>query len=67
MTIIRGATTIEKDAKEDILNSVKELLDEIFSINALQKEEVKAFVFSLTSDVHAYHPAKAARECGRCG
>ena len=64
MTIIRGATTIEKDAKEDILNSVKELLDEIFSINALQKEEVKAFVFSLTSDVHSYHPAKAARESG---
>ena len=64
MTIIRGATTIERDCKEEISFSVKELLDEIFSLNALKKEEVKGFLFSLTTDIHSYHPAKAARECG---
>ena len=64
MTVIRGATTINKDCKEDISASVKELLDEIFSLNALKKEEVKAFIFSLTTDIHSYHPAKAARESG---
>lgn len=64
MTILRGATTIEKDAREDILLSVKDLLDEIFAINSLEKEEVKAIIFSLTSDIHAYHPAKSARESG---
>ena len=64
MTVIRGATTIEKDGREEISLAVKELLDEVFSINSLQKEEVKAFVFSLTMDIHSYHPAKAARECG---
>lgn len=64
MTIIRGATTIEKDCKEEILSAVKALLDEVFSANALTKDEVKGFLFSLTTDIHAYHPAKAARECG---
>lgn len=64
MTVIRGATTIEKDCKEEISVAVKELLDEVFSANSLQKEDVSAFVFSLTGDVHSYHPAKAARECG---
>ncbi len=64
MTVIRGATTVEKDCKEEISLAVKELLDEVFSVNSLQKEEIKAFVFSLTSDIHSYHPAKAARECG---
>lgn len=64
MTIIRGATTIAKDSKEEISLSVKELLDEIFSVNFLKKEEIRGFLFSLTSDIHAYHPAKAARECG---
>lgn len=64
MTIIRGATTIEKDCKEEISSAVKDLLDEIFSANALKKEEVKGFLFSLTTDIHSYHPAKAARECG---
>ena len=64
MTIIRGATTIEKDEKEQIISAVQELLQEIFSINSLKKEEVKGIVFSVTSDIHAYHPAKAAREVG---
>ena len=64
MTIIRGATTIERDSQEEISVAVKELLTEIFEINHLQKEEVKGFLFSLTSDIHAYHPAKAAREAG---
>ena len=64
MTIIRGATTIERDCKDEISLAVKELLDEIFMVNALKKEEVKGFLFSLTSDIHSYHPAKAARESG---
>lgn len=64
MTIIRGATTIENDCKERICSAVKELLEEVFSVNKLLKEEVKGFLFSLTTDIHSYHPAKAARECG---
>lgn len=64
MTIIRGATTIEQDEKEQILQAVKSLLDEIFSLNALKKEDVSGFLFSLTTDIHSYHPAKAARESG---
>ncbi len=64
MTVIRGATTIKEDVKEEISSAVKELLDEIFTVNALKKKEIKAFIFSLTTDIHSYHPAKAARECG---
>lgn len=64
MTIIRGATSLTEDSEEEIKSSVKELLDEIFTENHLRKEEVKAFVFSLTTDIHSYHPAKAARESG---
>lgn len=64
MTVIRGATTIVSDCKEEISTSVKALLDEIFQANALKKEEIRVFVFSLTTDIHSYHPAKAAREGG---
>ena len=64
MTIIRGATTIEKDTKGEICSSVKELLDAVFKENQLKKEEICGFLFSLTTDIHSYHPAKAARECG---
>ena len=64
MTIIRGATTIDCDCRESILSAVGEMLSEIFTENGLKKEEVKGFLFSLTSDIHSYHPAKAARENG---
>lgn len=64
MRIIRGATTIACDTKEEICSSVSSLLDELFSCNGLQKDEIRGFVFSLTTDIHSYHPAKAARECG---
>ena len=64
MVVIRGATTIEQDCKEEISVVVKDLLAEIFTINNLDKKEVRLFVFSLTTDIHSYHPAKAARENG---
>ncbi len=64
MTIIRGATTVEKDCKEEIFSAVKSLLDEIFQVNGLEKKEISGFLFSLTTDIHSYHPAKAAREAG---
>ena len=64
MTVIRGATTIDSDCKKDISAAVKELLDEIFAQNKADKTEIRCIVFSLTTDIHSYHPAKAARECG---
>ena len=64
MIAIRGATTIERDDSDAISTAVKELLDEIFAVNSLKKEEIRAIIFSLTTDIHSYHPAKAAREAG---
>lgn len=64
MTIIRGAITIKQDEKEEIQSAVKELLEEIVSANNLKREEILSIVFSSTSDIHSYYPAKAAREAG---
>ena len=64
MQIIRGATTIKKDEKQLVIDGVKTLLDEIFSINSLEREEIVGIVFSVTTDIHSFHPAKAARISG---
>ena len=64
MTVIRGATTIAQDEKEEIKKAVRELLEQIESRNALKRDEVMSIVFSSTSDIHSYYPAKAAREAG---
>lgn len=64
MTVIRGATTITADEPEEIRKAVKELLDQTVSRNGLHRDEILSIVFSSTSDIHSYYPAKAAREAG---
>jgi len=64
MIVIRGATTIEKDEPQEIREAVKELLEEIVQTNGIVRDEVMSIVFSSTSDIHSYYPAKAAREAG---
>lgn len=62
MTVIRGATTVGEDSRTEISAAVRELLDEMFSENHLKKADVRCIFFSLTTDIHSFHPAKAARE-----
>ncbi len=64
MIVIRGATTIPCDGKDEIRKAVGELLEQIESRNSLKRDEFVSLVFSSTSDIHSYYPAKAAREAG---
>ena len=67
MMVIRGATTILEDSAEEIRKAVKELLEQVQSRNDLKRDEMMSIVFSSTSDIHSYYPAKAAREAGFSG
>lgn len=64
MKAIRGATTVLKDSAEEIKLSVKELLEKIKDANGLTEENIICIMFSNTSDIRSYYPAKAAREAG---
>lgn len=64
MTVIRGATTITQDNPDEIRTAVAELLEQIESRNSLKRDEILSMVFSSTSDIHSFYPAKAAREAG---
>ena len=64
MTVIRGATTISQDNPDEIRAAVAELLNQIESRNSLKRDEILSMVFSNTSDIHSFDPAKAAREAG---
>ena len=64
MIVIRGATTINEDSPEEIRGAVKELLEHIERVNTVSRDEMVSIVFSSTSDIHSYYPAKAAREAG---
>ena len=61
---IRGATTVEENTREAILQATKELLSEIIEANQLEADDVAYAYFTTTADVNAEFPALAARELG---
>jgi chorismate mutase len=61
---IRGATTVERDTAEDILEATRELLEEILRRNDFALEDVASAFFTTTVDLAAEFPAVAARQLG---
>jgi len=61
---IRGATTVESNTKEDILNAGKDLLQKMIDANGLVPENVACAIFTTTPDLNAEFPAAAARQLG---
>jgi chorismate mutase len=61
---IRGATTVETNTREAILDAARELLDAIVQANELPHDHVASIIFTTTPDLNAEFPAVAARELG---
>lgn len=62
---IRGATTVEDDHPEAILQATHELLDAILKANPdLRPEDIASVFFTVTQDLRSAYPAQAAREMG---
>ena len=62
---IRGATTVSQDTSEAILDGTRELLEEILLENpSLKITDLASAFFTVTDDLSAVYPAKAARQMG---
>jgi chorismate mutase len=62
---IRGATTVERDAAELVLEATRELLQEMLRANEIDDPEpIAAIFFTTTPDLVSTFPAEAARELG---
>ncbi|MFZ6031469.1 MAG: chorismate mutase [Chloroflexota bacterium] len=62
---IRGATAIENDTPEEILSATSDLLATIVRANpTLQPEDIASALFTVTDDLRAVYPARAARDLG---
>ncbi len=61
---IRGATTVDNNTKEEILAATTELLQIIIERNNLHVEDIVSALFSVTHDLDAAFPARAARLLG---
>ena len=58
---VRGATTVNKDTKEEIEIKTKKLLQDIFSSNDIKKNDILFIIFSSTEDLKSCYPATVAR------
>ena len=61
---IRGAITVDRNAKEEVIKRTKELLIALKKENDFKIENITSIFFSATSDLNAVFPAQAARELG---
>jgi chorismate mutase len=62
---IRGATTVESNTVEEILEATRELLGAMIAANSgLEARDVASIIFTVTPDLNAAFPARAARGLG---
>jgi chorismate mutase len=61
---VRGATQVEADDRDLILEAVGELIDAVMTRNRLDRDALISIVFTATPDLHAEFPAYAARLAG---
>jgi chorismate mutase len=67
MTIrgIRGATTVQADRPDLILEATRELLEAILeSNNGMDPEDIASVFFTVTNDLVSTFPAQGARQMG---
>ena len=61
---IRGATTVDANAREPILAATSELLQAMIEANGIERDYVASVIFTTTPDLNAEFPAVAARAAG---
>ena len=61
---LRGATTVAQDEADAILDATEELLQALLQANDLAASDVVSGVFTVTPDLTAEYPARAARRLG---
>ena len=61
---VRGATQLEEDVREHLLERVAEMVLGVMSANGLEVDDFVSVIFTATSDLHSEFPAYAARRLG---
>ena len=61
---IRGATTVEIDSAPAILEATHQLLAGMVEANQIDSADVASAIFTVTPDLTAAFPARAARDLG---
>jgi chorismate mutase len=61
---VRGATQLDEDTREHMLDRVAELVTDVMNANGLDVDDFISIIFTATSDLVSEFPAYAARQLG---
>ena len=61
---VRGATQLEDDVREHMLERVAEMVLDVMTANGLEVDDFISVIFTATSDLVSEFPAYAARRLG---
>lgn len=61
---IRGATTVDANDAQQILEATDELLRQLHEANNLEPDDIVSAMFTMTGDLNAAFPARAAEVYG---
>lgn len=61
---VRGATQLDVDSREHMLERVAEMVTDVMSANSLDVDDFISVIFTATSDLVSEFPAYAARRLG---
>jgi chorismate mutase len=61
---VRGATQLDEDSREHMLDRVAELVADVMTANDLAVDDFISIIFTATSDLVSEFPAYAARQLG---
>lgn len=61
---LRGATTLDADTREQVMERTAALLRVMMERNAVSKPDVVSIIFTATEDIRSEFPAAAARQIG---
>ncbi len=61
---VRGATQVDEDDRQQVLDATTELLEAVLERNALSSDDLISVLFTATPDLRSEFPAYAARQMG---
>jgi chorismate mutase len=61
---VRGATQLDEDVREHLLERVAEMVTDVMTSNGLEVDDFISVIFTATSDLVSEFPAYAARRLG---
>lgn len=64
MRAVRGATQLDEDVREHMLDRVAEMVSDVMTSNDLVVDDFISIIFTATSDLTSEFPAYAARQLG---